>query len=209
MNVMHKKGFVSLLIIGVILVALGAGAMIFAFGNRTGAGCFGYGSNDSGVSTFNATEVKKLSLIPSTGVKIDKAKNTIEFYGSKVLIPIMASPENGSMYSFGIYGLVNPTIIVHKDAQITVQLVNMDDDMYHGVVITSGAPPYFYMGTMMFDGPAFVNSYIPPLPEEKNSEYPESSTTFTVSTLGTFYYICQVMGHASKGMYGKFVVVVD
>lgn len=203
---MHKEGFVSLLIIGVIFIALGAGAMIFAFGRKgTGIGCFGY-SDSPVISTFNATEVEKLSLIPQTGVKIDKTANTIEFYGPKVSIPIMASPENGSMYSFGIYGLVNPTIIVSKDAQITVYLVNMDDDMYHGVVITSGAPPYFYMGTMMFDGPAFASSYIPPLPEERNGEYPESFMTFTASVPGTFYYICQVMGHASKGMYGKFVV---
>ncbi len=201
---MNRKGFIGILIIGVILVALGAGAIFFAFGGNE-MGHLGYSSSNI-FTTFNATEVEKLSSIPSSGVKVDKMTNTIEFYGSKVSIPIIASPENGSMYSFGIYGLVNPTIIVHKDAQITVQLINMDDDMYHGIVITAGAPPYFYMGTMMFDRPAFVNSYIPPLPEEKNGEYAESSTTFAVSTSGTFYYICQVMGHASKGMYGKFVV---
>ncbi len=204
---MNEKGFAVILIIGAILVAAGVGTMIFAFGGN-GMGRFGYDSNNV-MTTFNAIEVEKLSSVPATGVKIDKAANTIEFYGSKVSIPITASPKNGSMYSFGVYGLVNPTITVNKDAQVTIQLVNMDDDMYHGVVITAGSPPYFYMGTMMFDGPAFANSYIPPLPEEEGGEYSELSTTFTPSMSGTFYYICQVTGHASKGMYGKFVVVTD
>ncbi len=201
---MSRKGFIGILIIGAVLIAAGVGTMIFAFGGNE-MGRFGYNSN-SITTTFNATEVERLSSIPSTGVKIDKKTNTIEFYGSKVSILIIASPENGSMYSFGVYGLVNPTIIVPKDAQISVQLINMDDDMYHGIVITAGPPPYFYMGTMMFDGPAFANSYIQPLPQERNGEYFGSSTTFTLSTSGTFYYICQVVGHASKGMYGKFVV---
>lgn len=202
---MSKKGFVGILIIGAILVAAGVGTMIFAFGGN-GMGRFGYGFNGT-ETTFSAPEVEELSSAPATGVRIDKSANTIEFYGSKVSIPIMASPENGSMYSFGIYGLVNPTIIIRKDAQVTVQFINMDDDMYHGVVITPGSPPYFYMGTMMLDRPAFVNSYVPPLPQEKNGEYPGASVTFVTSASGTFYYICQVMGHASKGMYGKFVVL--
>ncbi len=201
---MSRKGFIGILIIGAVLVTAGVGTMIFAFGGN-GMGRFGYGLSGT-ATTFSASEIENLSLLPASGVRIDKAANTIEFYGSKVQIPIMASPENGSMYSFGVYGLVNPTIIIRKDAQVTVQFINMDDDMYHGVVITAGSPPYFYMGTMMLDRPAFVNSYIPPLPQEKNGEYSGASMMFVTSASGTFYYICQVMGHASKGMYGKFVV---
>ncbi len=204
---MSKKGFIGILIIGAILIAVGVGTMIFAFGgNEMG----GFGYNSSGVTTtFNATEIKGLYSVPSTGVRIDKTTNTIEFYGSKVSIHIIASPKNGSMYSFGVYGLVNPTIIVPKGAHVTFLFVNMDDDMYHGIVVTTGAPPYFYMGTMMFDRPAFVDSYIPPLPQEKNGQYAGASTTFVSSAAGTFYYICQVPGHASKGMYGKFIIIED
>ncbi len=202
---MAKRGIIGILVVGLILVGIGVGGMLFAFSGNT-MSPFGFNSGNT-VLSLNATEVRNLVLPPATAVKIDKYANTIEFYGSNVVIPVVASPENGSMYSFGVYGLVNPTIIVRKDAQVRVQLINADDDMYHGIVITNGAPPYFYMGTMMFDRPAFSGSYIPPLAEEKEGKFPSSSMTFTTSISGTFYYICQVMGHASKGMYGKFIVL--
>ncbi len=199
---MSKKGFIGILIVGAIFIVAGVGTMLFAFrGNEIGH----LYVNDA-IVTFNATEVKGLYTIPSTGVRIDRTTNTIEFYGSKILINVIASPENGSMYSFGVYGLVNPTIKVRKDALVTIQLINADDDMYHGLVITEGAPPYPYMGTMMFDRPVFFNSYIQPLSYERNGEYRGASAVFIASVSGTFYYICQVIGHASKGMYGKFIV---
>ncbi len=195
-----KKGFIGPLIIGVILVGIGVAGMLFVFNGQRILQLTSKGS------TLTASEVEKLYSFPSTGVKVDKIANTIEFYSPRVFIPVIASPENGTMYSFGVYGLVNPTIIVSKGAEVTIQLVNMDDDMYHALMITAASPPYPYMGTMMFNRPAFLNAYIPPLPEEKDAEYSQLSTTFIASTAGTFYYICQVMGHASKGMYGKFIV---
>ncbi len=33
-----------------------------------------------------------------------------------------------------------------------------------------------------------------------------ASVTFTATTAGTYYYICQVPGHVALGMYGSFVV---
>jgi len=61
--------------------------------------------------------------------------------------------------------------------------------------------------SMMFNVRIFENSYIPPLPESKGGKYFKLSNSFTVSQTGTFYFICQIMGHAYRGMYGKFVVI--
>lgn len=188
------------LILGVILTIIGM-SIIFLFGSNI-MGAFGYGN--ASYTYVNNSFLNNLQK--GANVRIDKGSNTIKFLGSKITIPIIASPENASMYSFGVYGLVNPTIIVGKNAQITIQLINRDDDMYHGVMVTVENPPYPYMRNMMFNQLAFKNSYVVPLPLGVDNKYPKSSTTFIADKMGNFYYICQVLGHASKGMYGKFIV---
>ncbi len=190
---------------GLILAIAGIGTMAFAFGGMGWMGNAGAFSGNSAV-TLNATSLSELSTAPSTGVVVDAKANTVEFTGSKVTVPMVASPENGPMYSFGVYGLVNPTVIVRQGAEVRLLFVNGDDDMYHGVVVTAGAPPYPYMGMMMFDSPAFGNSFVSPLPAESSGKYAGASAIFDASQAGSFYYICQVPGHASDGMYGKFLV---
>ncbi len=191
-----RKG--NLLLIGILLL-IGASITVFAFG-------FGMWGGFTQNTTISASAISALSTPPGTNVKIDKNSNTVYFYGQNVKIPIIASPENGPMYAFGVYGLVNPTIVVQKDANVTIEFVNGDNDMYHGIVVTAGAPPYYYMGEMMFDGPAFGGAFIQPLPPESNGKFYSSKTTFKASVTGDFYYICQVPGHAENGMYGQFVV---
>ncbi len=159
------------------------------------------------VKTINKNELKKLLKTPSKGVKINRKTNTIEYSGKKIIIPIIASPSEKAMYAFGVYGLVNPTIVVHKGTTVKLLFVNKDDDMFHGVMITSAAPPYPYMA-MMLAPVVYQSSFIRPVRYyESGGKYPETSSIFYASKSGIFYYICQVPGHAHDKMYGKFVVV--
>ena len=198
---MKKRKFLP----GVLFLIVGIGTMVFAFGGMYWFGNGGVFSENSSI-TLNASSLSELETVPSTGVIVDAKTNTVKFTGSKIIIPIIASPENGPMYSFGIYGLVNPTIVVRRSTEVRLLFVNGDNDMYHGVVVTAGAPPYPYMGMMMFDNPAFGNSFVPPLPPESSGKYTGASAIFDASQAGSFYYICQVPGHAADGMYGRFLV---
>ncbi len=189
----------------IVFLIVGIGMIVFAFGGMGWFGNSGAFSGNSGV-TLNATSLSELESVPSTGVIVNATANTVEFTGYEVTIPMIASPKNGPMYSFSVYGLVNPTIIVRQGAEVKLIFVNGDNDMYHGVVVTAGTPPYLYMGAMMSDGPVFGNSFILPLPPESSGKYASASITFKAAQSGNFYYICQVPGHASNGMYGKFLV---
>ncbi len=201
---MIQKRSVKTLAAGIILVAAGIGMLIYTYGAATNRFNNDYYSKN--FTTIDKTALLKIYTAPKTGVKIYKARNSVEFLGKNVSIPMAAGPKNAkSMYSFAVYGLINPTIIVRKDAKVTIQLVNEDDDMYHNLVVISDRPPYPYMSMMI--APAFEGSFIRPLPESSDNKYPATSGSFIASRTGTFYYICQIMGHASKGMYGKFVVM--
>jgi len=200
----HKRS-IKTLAVGIILAALGISILIYAFTTVTDQ--IGYGYHNNNFTVIDKKALDKMYIAPKKGVKIDKINNSIEFYGKNVSIPIVASPGNtADMYSFGVYGLINPTLIVYKDAKVTMHLANEDDDMYHNIAVVDNPPPYPYM-SMMYNVQVFGSSYIPPLPKSKEGKYFEMSNSFTVSQTGTFYFICQVMGHAYKGMYGKFVVI--
>jgi len=78
--------------------------------------------------------------------------------------------------------------------------------MAHGLIITRLPPPYPYMGTMMA-----ATGGIPPLAPRssdslQNASYAAGTAHFRATTPGTYYYLCQVPGHAQKGMYGKIIV---
>ena len=158
------------------------------------------------LSTISINELKSFYKIPVAGVRINKKTNTVKFLDSKITIPIIAYPDEDNMYAFGVYGLVNPTIVVKKGSVITIKLVNKDDDMPHAIMITKTQPPYNNM-PMMMNSVAFGGAVIMPIPKKSNSGYYVDSTIFTATTPGVYYYICQIPGHAAKGMYGKFVVL--
>ncbi len=201
---MIQKRSLKTLAAGIILAAAGFGMLVYTFGITSNR--FDYERYGRNFATIDKNALDKMYVPPKTGVKINKSDNSIEFYGQSVSIPIIASPKNAAdMYAFGVYGLINPTIIVRKDAKITIRFVNEDDDMYHNIAVVNSRPPYPYMSMMI--GEAFADSFVSPVPEASNNKYPIISNSFTASRTGTFYYICQIMGHASNGMYGKLMVL--
>lgn len=171
-------------------------------GMMSGYGMMG-GNGTTALSYLNEDTANKLMENSLKGATVDKKNNTITFSGKDITIVMFGGPETADG-KFVIGGLINPTIQVPKSATISLEMVNEDEGMPHGVEITNAAPPYAYMP--MMQGGIYDNSFVSPLPAASNDNYPAAVTTFTTDANGTFHYICQYLGHASKGMYGKFII---
>lgn len=104
---------------------------------------------------------------------------------------------NVSMYSFSIFGEINPKFEIRQGVKVKFMEINIDTDSYHNFAITPVPPPY----GGNFGMP--MSAFIPPT---TNGNYYYSSVYFTANSIGTLWYICQYPGHASAGMYGEIVV---
>jgi len=141
---------------------------------------------------------------------VDKAKNEVVFTGNNIVLAMAAVQPGFADTTFEVAGLVDPTIVVPAGSTITLTLINMDygQNMEHGVAITPIGPPYPILG-MMGMPDSFAGVGILATRDRKNvdnARYPEGSITFPAPAAGVYYYLCQYRDHASKGMYGKFVV---
>ncbi len=143
-----------------------------------------------------------------TNATVDKENNSITYSGKSDHIVIfggaMDDDTAGPAEKFVIDGLVNPTLHVQKGANISLEFINEDTDMPHGIEVSTASPPYGYMS--MMEGGIYASSIIAPIPESNNNNFPMASTSFTAAELGTYYYLCQYPGHAAEGMYGKMVI---
>jgi rusticyanin len=105
---------------------------------------------------------------------------------------------------FVIYGLINPTLIVRAGALVQFTVMNLDDDMYHNLVVSSYGPPYGYESMQgMMSG--YWMPYLPPADYSQGSAH-EYSYAMPLNQLGMFWYICTYPGHAESGMYGSIIV---
>jgi rusticyanin len=145
--------------------------------------------------------------IPSNAM-IEKNNNTIKFNNSNVFLLIEGGPMNApSMYSFEIYGLYNPTIVIPLDSKVTILFVNVDTDQPHNVAISRYLPQYSgMMGSEMMIPYAFAGSGCPVLEPLNSQSHYSYEFSFTANVVGNFYYLCQVPDHAENGMYGSFIV---
>ena len=143
--------------------------------------------------------------------KADARTNTVTFERKNVTIDLVAVQPGFDDQTFELHGLTNPTIVVPRDADVRFNLLNMDygNNMQHTVTIVPTPPPYPYMA-MMYLGPPVV----PPLPElpwrsadnVKQAQFAALGNRFIANIAGTYWYVCPTPQHASKGMYGRFVV---
>jgi len=175
-----------------------------ANGNGGGYGMMGGGYNNNNQSTVkdnnSADSDMKASLVNAT---VDKTTNTITYTGTSVKIVMLGGPTNADE-KYVISGLINPTLRIPQGANVTMEIINEDEGMSHGVEITTATPPYAYMN--MMQGGIYPGAFIQPIPEAASNQYPVSQASFTASQAGEFYYLCQYPGHAEKGMYGKIII---
>ena len=168
----------------------------------------GYGSRGAQTLDFNAAQA--MIRASSQGPSVDSAANTVTYRGSTITIDVIAVQPDRPDTTFEVAGLVDPTIHLPRDAVVTIRLINMDygADMPHGLVVTNTPPPYPYMTMPMMGG---ATGGIPPLAARSTvdvhaAQYQAGSARFHTVTAGTYYYLCQVPGHAQKGMYGQIIV---
>ncbi len=199
---MSQKSFRNHILLGTLVFF--AGVVFIVIGSCLKPGpCWNFWFDNGYGMTVTLKKFAELS--DRSKVIVDGTANTIRFLGSTVDIPILASSKYGKRPSYVVYGLINPTIEVEKDSILTVELVNTDLDSYHGFIVVSAKPPYSYL-PIFFHSNAFRNAIIPAVGHGKNGDYRIFETKFRADSSGIFYYICQVPGCASSGMYGKLIV---
>jgi rusticyanin len=138
-----------------------------------------------------------------TGATVDRAANRVTFTTTTAAFPVVANPSMPAE-NFRVAGLTNPTIVVPAGAKVSIELVNADTDMAHGLVVTgSGTTSWM---PMMTASPAFSGSALWFLGEATSAGMHEGTLTFTAGQAGTYQYLCPVPGHAQEGMAGTLTV---
>jgi len=161
--------------------------------------------------------------------KVSSRNNTITFDAKDVKIVALAMMSDKAInltrtqppnYSKGdvfvISGLINPTLVVPKDASVQFTVVNLDDGMYHNLLISSVSPRYphivmsstgitwSYSQDSFHSNPSFtMTSLLPPVEDSSAHTY---SYRLIFDQAGTLWYFCTNPSHAQEGMYGKIIV---
>lgn len=151
------------------------------------------------VSAVKAAELAQ--QVPASA-SVDRTARQITFSGSTVSFAAVAS--EAGMYSFEIAGMANPTVTVPVGARVSIDVVNADDDMAHGLVVTAAEPASWM--PMMGTGPAFPGAGVMALGEPTSAGLHAATITFTAETPGRYSYLCAVSDHARRGMLGSFIV---
>ena len=143
------------------------------------------------------------SQVPA-GASIDRAARTITFTTMNVNLAVLASPSMPAG-SFRIAAMTNPAISVPAGAHVSIELINADAGMAHGLVITSAGAARSQM-PMMTAVPAFPGAALWFLGGPTAAGMHAGTLIFTAAAPGTYQYLCPVPGHAQEGMTGTFVV---
>jgi len=157
----------------------------------------------NGQQAVSRARAEALANEMPASASVDTATRTVRFTTRQVSLVVVASPPSADM-KFRTAGIDNPTIVVPANAQITLEFINGDSDMAHMWLLQTGDP-----------GPAAVQpgsgggdhiAAAPPLGDPTAAGQPAETVTFTASPAGTYHYDCPFPGHATQGMYGRFVV---
>ena len=143
------------------------------------------------------------SQIPA-GARVSRAARTITFTSRSVTLVALASPSMPAE-SFRIAGMTNPDVIVPAGARVSIELINADHDMAHGLVINAPGTPLSPV-PMITATPAFGGAALWFLGEPTSAGMHAGTLSFTATRPGSYRYLCPVPGHAQEGMSGSFTV---
>jgi rusticyanin len=153
--------------------------------------------------TVSTSQARTLSEQAPAAARIDRSARTITFTGTSVSFTVVAIPPFGPDMTFGIAGLSNPKVIVRKGARVTVRFINADPNEAHAWMVTSRQPPFTFGQSVI---PAITGAFAGVIGDPTAAGDGASTITFQASTVGSYYYICPMPGHAQMGMYGGLVV---
>ncbi|MGH9520563.1 MAG: plastocyanin/azurin family copper-binding protein [Terriglobales bacterium] len=135
----------------------------------------------------------------SPEVTLDRTANRIQSAKiAQLQLTALAGPK-ARMMSFQIDTLSNPEIRIPKGIRLTLNVINIDDDMVHDLYITDRPPPY----PSKFDAGKIGTPMLRPY---QKMRYSGTALVLKATDPGTLYYVCSVPGHARAGMYGKIVI---
>jgi len=179
------------------------------------SGMMGQGASPGELVTIGQA-IHMMQSIPSY-VRVIPSNNTLVFESQQFTVPVLAvmsdeavnitgtqPPAYATDDVFVIYGLINPTLVMRSGTSVQFTVVNLDDDMYHNLVLSRYGPPYGYMTMqgMMSDN---WMPYLPPADYNQNSAH-EYSYALTLNQPGTLWYLCSYPDHAESGMYGRIML---
>ncbi len=125
--------------------------------------------------------------------------NTVT-YGKTANVVAAAVLPGFPFPSFEIHHVKNPTLVFPAGATVNFTFINTNKGFGHSFDVTKKGPPYAVMPQIT---PIVVGTGFSPVPAGGKFGY----ATFTWHpTAGTYYYVCQIPGHAATGMFGKIVV---
>ncbi|MHB1612779.1 MAG: sulfocyanin-like copper-binding protein [Actinomycetes bacterium] len=153
---------------------------------------------------ISPAEATRLGNAVPAGASRDRAANRLTFTTQSVRLVVVASPSMPAE-RFRIAGMVDPTVVVAAGAHVHVELVNADEDMAHGLVVTTSGAASSWM-PMMTAAPAFPGAALWFLGETTSAGMHTGTLSFGAASPGTYQYLCPVPGHAQEGMAGTFVV---
>lgn len=138
------------------------------------------------------------------GASVDRAARTVTFTTADVKLAVLASPSMPAE-SYRIAGMTNPAISVPAGAHVTIELVNADADMAHGLAVMPAGAARSAM-PMMTAAPSFSGAALWFLGRPTAAGMHAATMAFTATATGSYQYLCPVPGHAQQGMAGTFAV---
>ena len=150
------------------------------------------------------SEAARLGEMVPSGAAADPSGNRLTFTTRAVHLVVLASPSMPAE-NFRVAGMTNPTVVVPQDAHVSIEVVNADESMAHGLVVTATGTGSSWM-PMMSAAPAFDGAALWFLGESTSAGMHEGALRFTATAPGTYQYLCPVPGDAQEGMAGTFVV---
>jgi rusticyanin len=138
---------------------------------------------------------------------VDHGAHTVIYPGARVELVALGSPPGNPDETWNIAGMLNPTVHIRTGAQVTVHFINADadQDTWHGWLLTAARPVYPRQVAQRVPL-AFPGAVAGPVHGETAHRWFGRTVHFIAARAGTYYYLCQVPGHARMGMYGELVV---
>lgn len=153
----------------------------------------------------SSAQAARLSTQIPAGAKVHRTARVITFTTTRVHVVVVASPPGGPDQAYRIAGLVNPRLVIPAGARVSIEAINADPTMAHGLVITSALDTRSWM-PMMTARPAFPGSALWFLGDQTIAGMHAGTLAFTAPTPGTYRYLCPIPGHARDGMTGLLTI---
>lgn len=190
-----------------VVAAVGVSSIVYAFAHGSpppvawqGTYANGQGPMGSMMGGWAYIDKGQLDSI-AVSQPVSMVNGTLTYGGGSVKILVLMGPmtEGQSMYSFVIDNITNPTLVFPRGTEVTMVVVNVDTDAYHGLALTGLSPPYAYYFMPMMS--SFASTRLMP---PHSAGFVAQQISFTVD--GNMYYVCPTPGHAQSGMYGQIRV---